>query len=511
MRVQECRWLWMTRMWQATAALAILACGVEGAAETKPTLQPLQTLVDLNVGESVRVMLTDGTQVELKLLAINDERDATPQNAVRRATATVEINGETVTLESGKYHLPVPVGGIQIDVPVTAVYTDSRRNLWQLEKDARFRLWPGDSPWIRPDTFIYPVRQRLFATDTQACNVPTFVDGGERPTRRNVYYHEGFDLGGFEGKTEIVAATDGVIVSIGGRSLDSELHPGLRGPRYDVIYIRDDRGWYYRYSHLKSFETRLQLGQRVRMGEKIGTIGKEGSSGGWAHLHFEAAIPLPSGKYGVVCVYAYLWDAYRREHDPDVVAVARPHHVAYVDQTVTLDARRSWARRGIATYRWTLTDGTTHDTPMPQTRYETPGTYSEILQVADAHGNIDYDFAVVQVLDQDDEATVPPTIHAAHHPTFNIQAGDPVHFAVRCFRLRKHEGEEVWDFGDGSPPVTTNGNPFQPEGTRHDPHGYARTVHRFDEPGDYIVTVQRRNNAGQPATTRLHVRVNPRP
>lgn len=497
------------------ALAAVLMAGwgaaARGEAAGETEVDALETLVDLDVGETAELELSDGTPVTLTLLAIDDERDSTPQNAVRRATATVEVNGERVTIESGKYHLPVEAGGVQIDSPVTAAYSNAHRNVWNLQKDARLRLWPAGSPWAQPGSFAFPVRQRLFSTDTHAGNVPVFVDGGERPTRRDIYYHEGFDFGGYEGRDEVFAATDGVVVSIRGETIDPEAHPPVRLTRYDVLYLRDDRGWYYRYSHMKSFETRLQLGERVGMGEKIGDMGKEGGSGGWTHLHFDISMPLPSGEYGVVCAYAYLFEAYRRQYDPDVVAVARPHHVAYVGETVTLDARRSWARDGIAAYAWTLSDGTAHDTPTAQTRYDAAGSYSEILEVTDASGNVAYDFAVVQVLDRDDAARLPPTIHAAHHPTFGIQAGDPVYFTVRCFRLEKSEGEEVWDFGDGSEPARTNSNPAGiPGSSIHDPQGYAQTVHRFDEPGDHIVTVQRTNDDGQTATARLHVHVQPR-
>ena len=55
----------------------------------------------------------------------------------------------------------------------------------------------------------------------------------------------------------------------------------------------------------------------------------------------------------------------------------------------------------------------------------------------------------------------------------------------------------------------------QPEGTRpirrqnkqHDPNDYAVTTHRYKKPGHYLVTVQRVNDRGQPATAHLHVRV----
>ena len=73
-------------------------------------------------------------------------------------------------------------------------------------------------------------------------------------------------------------------------------------------------------------------------------------------------------------------------------------------------------------------------------------------------------------------------------------------FKVRTFRTT--EGEETWNFGDGSPTVTvhSDGNVIQ-----HAPDGYAVTSHSFAKPGDYLVRVERTNNAGLKATARLHV------
>lgn len=492
-----------------TALLATLLPPVQAQELPPPDIQPLQRIIDLSEGESARVELHDGSEATIRLLAIDDERDPM-QNAVRRATATVEVNGEEVTLECGNYRLPVQVGGVQIDCVITrAYYRNTTVNHWNLTGDARLRLWPSGSPWVRPGTFGYPLRQRLFASDTQAGNEPTFVDGGNRPTRTAIYYHAGFDFAGYEGKTEVIAAADGYVVSTADQSLDLEAHPPVR-PRYDVIYIRDDRGWYYRYSHLKSIETPVRLGERVFLGQKLGAVGKEGHSGGYAHLHLDISVPMPSGEYGIVTAFPFLWQGYREQYDPEVVALARPHRVAYVGETVTLDGTRSWAKSEIRSYEWILSDGSTHTGPTLQTTYDHPGTYSEILKVTDVNDQVDFDFGVVQVFGTQSDVHVPPTINAVHHPTLNIKAGDPVYFAVRTFRLHPEDGEEIWDFGDGSAQERTRSNAFGREegfGIAHHPEGYAETVHRFREPGDYIVTVHRTNSDGHTATSRLHVQV----
>jgi len=125
------------------------------------------------------------------------------------------------------------------------------------------------------------------------------------------------------------------------------------------------------------------------------------------------------------------------------------------------------------------------------------------LKITDAEGNIDYDFAVVQVLDKANPQILPPTIHATYYPTFDIKPGDPVTFKVRVFRTQ--HGHEVWDFGDDSPKVTvhSDGN-----AKVHNPNGYAVTTHSYSKPGDYIATVRRSNKQGHEAITHLRIIVN---
>ncbi len=52
--------------------------------------------------------------------------------------------------------------------------------------------------------------------------------------------------------------------------------------------------------------------------------------------------------------------------------------------------------------------------PMVERTYPKPGVYSEILKITDAAGLIDYDFAVVNVIDKDHPDMLPPSIHAVY-------------------------------------------------------------------------------------------------
>ncbi len=469
-----------------------------------PTRIPLVRTVDLDVGESQQVELGDKTKAQVKLLALEESRDPI-RDAVRRAIAKVEVNGRIIELTSATYHLPRTVAGTQVDCPITRGYsTNTDQDHWGLTKAARLRLWPAGSPWIEPGTFVYPVRQRWFASATQMANEPTYVDGIEQPSRRKIYYHSGLDIGGAEGLVEVIAASAGLVVSAGKVVL-----PGYEGtpadPRYDVVYVLDDRGWYYRYSHLQSFDAAIKPGVSVAMGQKIGVLGKEGGSGGWSHLHFELVSRQPSGRWGTQEGYAFLWEAALLEQQPAVIAVARPHHLARVGDRVRLDGSRSWSRWGsIGQYDWTFSDGTSASGPHVDRVYDRPGEFSEILETTDDRGNVAYDFAIVQVIDPRSPGPLQPGIHAAYAPTQNLHPGDLITFKVRTFDTT--DGSEIWDFGDGSPTVEVRSDGNLKE---HAPDGYAVTTHRFSRPGDYLPHVERTDRRGRTATARLHVRIEP--
>jgi murein DD-endopeptidase MepM/ murein hydrolase activator NlpD len=403
----------------------------------------------------------------------------------------------------------VTVGGVQVDCPVTRGYYqnhDPFEDSWGLVKDVRLRLWPAGSPWLAPGEFVYPVRQRWFASPTQIGNEPSYVDGGDQhAARRPIYYHSGNDLGGCEGMIEVVSACDGLVVSAGGKALAEYTDVPFYKPRgdYDYVYVLDEHGWFYRYAHLKSIDTAVRPGAQVKAGQKIGLLGKEGSSGGWAHLHFDIKARQPSGKWGVQDAYPFLWEAYVREHKPGIIAVARPHHLIAAGEKVRLDGSRSWSASGrITRYQWTFGDAGTAEGAIVERTYDKPGSYSEILMVSDASGQVDYDFAIVQVLDRNAAEKLPPTIHASYAPTLDIRVGDPVTFKVRTFRT--DVGNETWDFGDGSAAVTVHSGG---SGNEHDPAGYAETVHRFPKAGHYVVRVEGTGNGGMKATGHVAVRV----
>ena len=489
---------------RAILAASLLFCwGASAPARPpEPTIEPLLRVVDLALGQSQEVELCNGQKVTVKLLDLRETSDSV-RDAVREARVRVEIDGKSAWLTSANYRLPRRIGKVLVDCPITKGYLkNSKSNPWGFQQDARLRLWPAGSPLLRPGTFVYPVKQRWFASATQMANEPCYVDAGERPNVRSIYYHNGLDFGGAEGLVEVVAATDGLVVSAREEKL-----PGYDDtppqPRYDVVYILDNRGWYYRYSHFESIDQSIRPGEKVRAGQRLGLLGKEGGSGGWTHLHFDISSRQPSGKWGTQEAYAFAWEAYRRQYRPRLIAVARPHHLIYAGQTVALDATRSFSARGkIARYDWTFTDGKTGQGARLERTYDKPGYYSEILKVTDSKGRIDYDFAIVHVQNRDQPERFPPTIHPVYYPTFGIRPGHEVTFKARTFATT--DGQETWDFGDGSPPAhgKSDGNV-----NVHAKDGYAAVTHRYEKPGHYIVRAERTDRHGQRAVGYVQVRV----
>lgn len=470
---------------------------------TPPEQKRLNTVTELNVGESKEVVLVNGDQVTLSLVEVTAIRDSV-RGAVRDARVTVQVDGETVTIGSGNYHLPVAVGKVSIDCPVIREYTVSGyyRHDGMLPSDARIRVWPKDSPYIQPGTFRFPLRQAWFASRMQSQNELAGLGWAESLESANPGYHAPHDFGGAEGMDEVIAATDGLVVSSKKEVLEGyEDLPGDVRP--DVVWVVDGRGWYYRYSHLDTIFPAIVPGAVLKMGQDIGLMGKQGGSGGWVHLHFGVHHKNPETQlWEVEDAYAYLWEAYVKEHKPVLKAVARPRQLLWTGQETTLDGTKSLALDGtIVSYEWIFTDGTTATGPVQKRSYPTAGEYSEILKVTDSKGNVDYDFTYIQVFDRQEPGKLIPTIHPAFHPSLDIKAGDPVTFLVRTFG--SETGDELWDFGDGSEKVSVNSGVV--ERKTQNQGKYAETVHRYTKPGNYVARVERTNQHGFTAIGHLHV------
>jgi hypothetical protein len=140
-----------------------------------------------------------------------------------------------------------------------------------------------------------------------------------------------------------------------------------------------------------------------------------------------------------------------------------------------------------------------------QRTYARSGYYSEAVEVTDAAGRSEYDFAIVIVVDPARQDHIPPSVHVVHQPTLGIRAGDEVTLKARTFGTTT--GQESWDFGDGSPKAQTRSDGNVVKLAKD---GYVVVKHRFTKPGHYLVRVERTDEYGQTGVGCVHVVVEPR-
>ncbi|MHA1597268.1 MAG: M23 family metallopeptidase [Alphaproteobacteria bacterium] len=139
-------------------------------------------------------------------------------------------------------------------------------------------------------TAAYPANASCLEVKSKFASTSRF-DGSDRNASANHGYHEGFDISSPEG-TPLVALADGEVVHVfAGRQLVG-----------NQIYIRhapEDTGlpvWVYsKYKHFKTLPD-FRVGDRVKMGQRLGVSGKSGTTGGhfgyqgYPHLHMSAYV-----------------------------------------------------------------------------------------------------------------------------------------------------------------------------------------------------------------------------
>jgi murein DD-endopeptidase MepM/ murein hydrolase activator NlpD len=137
--------------------------------------------------------------------------------------------------------------------------------------------------YYEPQRFEFPVQGKTWYQDTFGSD----REGGARK-------HEGTDLFGAEG-TPLVSVSSGRIEKLGWNRLGGER-----------VGIRGEDGNYYYYAHLQSIEPSLEIGQEIKKGDRIGTMGHSGDALTTPdHLHF--GIELPNGVWVNPYPFLYVW------------------------------------------------------------------------------------------------------------------------------------------------------------------------------------------------------------
>ncbi len=145
---------------------------------------------------------------------------------------------------------------------------------------------------VYPKNAVCPQANSFFAD-------PKRGDGSARNPRFNHGMHAGLDIPAPEG-TPILAIADGTVVA-----KKEETPDGIGGIGIVIQHSPTDTGYsvwaYTRYKHLKEMPA-LEIGARVKLGQKIadtgtsGTSGRYYGSGGHSHLHLDLFVS-PDDKY----------------------------------------------------------------------------------------------------------------------------------------------------------------------------------------------------------------------
>jgi len=104
--------------------------------------------------------------------------------------------------------------------------------------------------------------------------------------------HCGADIGGPVGRP-IVAVAEGVVLNVDRSRNGKDGHSG----RY--VRIEHDDGTVTAYMHLNAVTAGLDVGDHVRAGQQIGTLGATGVRRANPHLHFALELPNVKGAKGV--------------------------------------------------------------------------------------------------------------------------------------------------------------------------------------------------------------------
>src|SRR5690606_12835631 len=95
---------------------------------------PLLRVVDMDLNETAEIQLSDKKPVRARVVECTETRDPIFQT-LTGAIVKIELDGKRFEIPCANYHLPVTVGGVQVDCPAVSGYMrDAGTDWWQLKK-----------------------------------------------------------------------------------------------------------------------------------------------------------------------------------------------------------------------------------------------------------------------------------------------------------------------------------------------------------------------------------------
>ena len=414
---------------------------------------------------------------------------------IREARVQVEVNGRAVTLVSANVS---PAGrrsaGVQVDCPVTKGYLQELRPVRGLLGPGQGRAGCGSGRPARPGPprgrSSYPARQRWFAgADADGQRAVVRRRRRDAPTGRPIYYHSGLDIGGCEGLVDVVSASDGLVVSAGGKALPEYADiPFYKRARYDYVYVLDCPG----------LVLSVRPPQVDRPGDPPGGTGQDGAEDRRARQGgVERRLVAPALRHQGPAALGQVGHpgglrlplggvpARAQAAGPGRGPAAPPGRGRREGRRST--ARGPGARRADRRFEWTFSDGTHRDGPRVERDIRPPGQLQRGPQGRRRPGA-----GRLRLRRRAGHRRRSPTASCRRRST-------------RATRRRGHPPGRPGDVQGADlprrPTATRRGTSAtgaRPVAVRSDgnvkpsaPDGYAEAAHRYAKPGHYLVRVER--------------------
>lgn len=247
----------------ATLAIMTDALGAT-AAERDRVMDEARKTADLadQIAQEKRILETRNDEIFAQL----EEAVTVSMEPLDKMFRAAGMSPDTVlkTVRRGYSGQGGPLGAARLSTSGAAPSPDEMRAsaiLNRLDEMNMYRIAAYKLP------FAMPVKDRFRWTSGFGTRSDPFGRGARR--------HEGTDLAGAMG-TPIYATGDGVVI-----------HSGWENGYGQSIVIQHDFGVKTRYGHLS--RARVQEGQKVSRGDRIGDMGNSGRSTG-THLHYEVIV-----------------------------------------------------------------------------------------------------------------------------------------------------------------------------------------------------------------------------
>jgi murein DD-endopeptidase MepM/ murein hydrolase activator NlpD len=420
-----------------------------------------QQFVYLDENEEHAFRTRDGSMKTIRLVSVREHSDSVI-GLMRSADVNINVEGKQVRLRCVPYAMPTEAQGLKILVDTTSACL-------QIPKRVQLSVWDAGDPIVDTDRFCFPLPDyHLFGLGTQAYNEPVHLGHLDGDPAGQMFYHNyGVDLAGLEGRQKVVSCISGVVVRV--------------EPETGTLCIRDDRGFILVYGHLDSVLSDVQVGATVQRGQWIGMLGKRGSAGNFSHLHIGAylseAAMLVDRMDRNLNLFPWLVAAYQASTGASLIAIARPHQIARVNESIVLDGSSTVndSPHQIS-YRWEFDDGSCSEGAVAKKAFAEPGCYIATLQVRREDGASDFDFCRIRVFSDPPTEPFIPTLFVSTKPAGVVRQGQPVSF--RIWPQGGNVDPIRLDFGDGSP----SGNY----------RAYSSFTHYFMTPGPHTVTASGR-------------------